>query len=254
MHRWAGKVAIVTGASSGIGSACAKLLAGHGVKVVGLARRKQRLEELTKQLGRDKFVPIQCDLSKEEDILKAFGWVEDNLGGVDILINNAGVVSATMIIETPTEEYRRILDVNLIAPAICAREFAKSIRKRNACGHIINIDSILGRYTETVPKIFNMYAISKAGLIALRTELRHEMIQSTLNVKVTSISPGLVYTEMSRNTLKVDEFDKKIPMLHDKDVADTVIQALSAADSAEIFEITVIPRHVYMGLSIPSGI
>lgn len=98
MDSWAGKVAVVTGASAGIGTAIAKSLIDHRVKVVGLARRKDRLQELAQKFGKDKFFPVQCDAYKEEEILSAFKWVNEKLGGADILVNNAGVATTSSII------------------------------------------------------------------------------------------------------------------------------------------------------------
>lgn len=98
MNRWAGKVAIVTGASAGIGAAVSKSLVKHGVIVVGAARRLEKLQELSTTLGKDKFYPVQCDVAKEEDILAVFEWVEKKLGGADILVNNAGVATNALII------------------------------------------------------------------------------------------------------------------------------------------------------------
>lgn len=110
MHRWRGKVAIVTGASAGIGAAIAKALPSHDIKVVGLARNIEKLEKLADELGRDKFFPIKCDVTKEEDILKACKWVEKELGGADILINNAGVVQLNALIGN----YQFIVDLQCI--------------------------------------------------------------------------------------------------------------------------------------------
>lgn len=110
MHRWSGKVAIVTGASAGIGAAIAKALPSHDIKVVGLARNIEKLEKLADELGRDKFFPIKCDVIKEEDILKACKWVEKELGGADILINNAGVIRLNALIGN----YRFIIDLQSI--------------------------------------------------------------------------------------------------------------------------------------------
>ena len=92
MDRWVNKVAIVTGASSGIGQSISKALIEHGLKVVGLARRLKKMEEFKNEMKNEKgeFFPIQCDLTNEEDILKAFDWTKKNLRGVDILVNNAG--------------------------------------------------------------------------------------------------------------------------------------------------------------------
>lgn len=110
MHRWRGKVAIVTGASAGIGAAIARALPSHDIKVVGLARNIEKLEKLADELGRDKFFPIKCDVTKEEDILKACKWVENELGGADILINNAGIIRFNALIGN----YRFIIDLKSI--------------------------------------------------------------------------------------------------------------------------------------------
>lgn len=94
MERWNGKVAIVTGASAGIGEAIARSLVFHGLNVLGLARREDRLQKLSQDLKQSKgtFYYLRCDVENEEDILKAFAFVNDKFGSVDILINNAGIV------------------------------------------------------------------------------------------------------------------------------------------------------------------
>ncbi|KAJ9575318.1 hypothetical protein L9F63_025731, partial [Diploptera punctata] len=93
MERWNGRVALVTGASSGIGAAVAKELVKNGLKVVGLARRVDRIKDEAKKLqgSLGELHAVQCDITKEDDILTAFSWVKEHLGGIDILINNAGV-------------------------------------------------------------------------------------------------------------------------------------------------------------------
>nr|CAD7399815.1 unnamed protein product [Timema poppensis] len=93
MNRWKGRVALVTGASAGIGEAIAKALVKQGMKVVGLARSLDRMKNYEKELEGEpgKFYPIKADMTKEEDLLAAFKWVSENLEGVDVLVNNAGV-------------------------------------------------------------------------------------------------------------------------------------------------------------------
>ena len=243
MDRWNKKVAVVTGASSGIGAATAKTLVNHGVIVVGIARRLDRLQELTATLGKGKFYPAQCNIRKEEDILKVFQFVEEELGGADILINNAGVGSLIPVIDSPTEEYLKVLETNLLGPTICAREFSQSIRKRNVPGHIININSLSGLYAEAVEIPLGLYSASKYGLRALGTELRHEMMQAKLPIKITNISPGAVLTEMLSRFIKTEDDVKILNPLLDQDLADAVVYALGTPERVEIHEITVTAKN-----------
>ena len=243
MDRWNKKVAVVTGASAGIGVAIAKTLVDHGVKVVGVARRLDKLQELTASVGKGKFYPVQCDVRKEEDILKVFQFVEKELGGADILINNAGVATLIPVIDSPTEEFRKILETNLLAPAICAREFSQSIKKRDVPGHIININSVAGLYAEAIEVPFGLYSASKYGLRALGTELRHEMKQAKLPIKITNISPGAVLTEMLSGFIQNEDHLKKLNPLQDKDLADAVVYALGTPERVEIHEVTVTSKH-----------
>ncbi|XP_050575862.1 farnesol dehydrogenase-like isoform X2 [Bombus affinis] len=239
MNRWTGKVAVVTGSSGGIGLAISKALASHGIKIVGLGRRIVKLQDITAEIGKDKFFPIECDVTKEEDILKVFKWIDEKFGRLDILVNNAGVVCVKPIIDSKTEEYRKLIDTNLIAPAIFAREAVKSMKKRNACGHVINISSIAGLHLESIAIPLGMYGPSKYGLRALGIELRHEINAAKLNIKITNISPGAVITDMIRsirNALHItDDY-----ALKDADIAEAVIYALGTPETVEIPEITII--------------
>ncbi|XP_068987109.1 farnesol dehydrogenase-like [Bombus flavifrons] len=238
MNRWTGKVALVSGASRGIGLAISKALASHGIKVVGLARTIDKLHEAAAEIGKDKFFPIECDVMNEEDVLKGFKWIDENFGFLDILVNNAGVLSPTPILDSKTEEYRRVIDTNLIAPAILSREAIKSMKKCNACGHIINISSISGLHLEAIAVPIGMYGPSKYGLRALGIELRHEIAQAKLNIKVTNISPGPVMTDM----MKGFENIVSNSILKVGDIPEAVIYALGTPETVEIPEITVIPH------------
>ncbi|XP_076231298.1 farnesol dehydrogenase-like [Calliopsis andreniformis] len=250
MDKWAGKVAIVTGASVGIGTAIAQSLVKHGVKVAGLARRLDKLQELSKSLGKDKFCGIQCDVRNEENILKAFKLATKELGEPDILINNAGAAHQAKVIDMSTDEIKRVLETNLVAPAICAREFIQSVKKRdspNMLRHIVNINSICGHFAEAITMPFGMYCPSKYGLKALGIELRHEIIQYKLCVKLTSISPGAVVTEMLQGLFTDEEVFDTMPKLHNQDIADAAIFTLSTPVGVEIHEITILPQNVAIG-------
>nr|XP_012145261.1 PREDICTED: dehydrogenase/reductase SDR family member 11-like isoform X1 [Megachile rotundata] len=244
MARWAGKVAVITGVSSGIGEEITKALVIEGVKVVGLARRLQRLQDLSKKVNTADFFPIECDVRNEEQIIKAFQCVEKKFGGVDILVNNAGALHVCSLIDTPTEEYSRIIDTNVIAPAICAREASKSMRKRNVGGHIVNINSIAGHFAHALHTPIGMYGVSKYGVTAMSAELRHEMIAENLKIKVTSISPGLVNTEMTEEFI---EEESRKTILQPRDIAGAVMYALGTPEHVEIAEVTVIPHGIPIG-------
>lgn len=123
MNRWVHKVAVVTGASAGIGEAIAVTLVENGLKVVGLARRLDRLQNITERLASAKgtFYPVQCDVKKEEEILKAFKFAE-SLGGVDIVINNAGIAySETIIGKYIERQYRKVINIYSMCVHVCVK-------------------------------------------------------------------------------------------------------------------------------------
>ncbi|GFG29135.1 hypothetical protein Cfor_12660, partial [Coptotermes formosanus] len=143
MERWAGRVAVVTGASSGIGAAIAAELTKKGLKVVGLARRVERVQELSKSLetATGNLYTVKCDVSNEPEVLAAFKWVKDNVGGVDILINNAAVLYDTSLTSGSTEELKKMLDVNVLGLSVCTKQAFQSMKERGVDdGHIIHIN------------------------------------------------------------------------------------------------------------------
>lgn len=241
MDRWVGKVAIVTGASSGIGAAVTQQLVLAGMKVVGLARRQTNLQQVAAACKSEtgKFYPIQCDVSKEEEILKAFHWVDKELGGVDVLVNNAGVLVPETIADGSTENYHKIMNVNVIATAICAKEMLKSVRKRNAAGHIINVNSIAGHNAEIVKMPLSLYCASKYAVTGMSQSLRNEIITMKLNVKVTSISPGAVKTDMIADIGVPENVLNKIPCLRKEDIADAIMYALATPPNVQVNELTI---------------
>lgn len=124
MERWQNRVAVITGASSGIGAACTKLLVAAGLQVVGLARRSERLEQLWQSLPADqrqRFHQRTCDVSAEAQVNSAFEWIEQHLGGVDVLINNAGIVREGQLLDMPTQEISDIMQTNLMGAIYCTK-------------------------------------------------------------------------------------------------------------------------------------
>ncbi|XP_014476931.1 PREDICTED: farnesol dehydrogenase-like [Dinoponera quadriceps] len=255
MERWAGKVALVTGASAGIGAQITKMLAQNGMKVIAAARRLEKLEELAAYIKREykvEIYPITCDVRKEEDILKVFKWANDKLGGVDVLVNNAGVLWNETIIDGSTEHYRAIMEVNVIGTAICSRELTRSIKKREACGHIININSIAGHYAESLNLPLSVYCASKYGITGMTHNLRNEISNAKLNIRVTSISPGAVDTYMLSCIEFPEDVTKRddVGMLKDQDIADAVLYVLGAPPHVVISELIITPHGLTMGSAL----
>ncbi|XP_064214547.1 farnesol dehydrogenase [Tribolium castaneum] len=246
MERWEGKIAIVTGASAGIGAATAKILVKKGLKVVGLARRVELIEELTLSLTEapGELYAVKCDLSKEEEILDALKWVKENLGPVHILVNNAGFVRPTNLIEKTTDDWRLTFDVNVIAMCICTREAVKVMREHNIAGHVINLNSLVGRYPVSLPHPnLNVYPASKYAVTALTENLRQEFRYFNTGIKVTSISPGIVISDFQEGFCKDGTLEamRSGPVLYPEDVAEAIVYTLSTPPHVQVHDIFMHP-------------
>ncbi|KAJ3660792.1 hypothetical protein Zmor_005223 [Zophobas morio] len=247
MERWKGKIAIVTGASTGIGASIAEKLVEEGLQVVGLARRSELIEQLSTKLQnkKGKLHAIKADISKEEDILKAFKWVSDNLGPVHILINNAGIIQQCNLCDGETEKWKKVLDVNVLGLCISTREAVKVMKANNIDGHIIHINSTAGHSVLNIPGL-NLYPASKHAVTALTETLRQEFNHLGLKIKITSVSPGAVSTSMAENndlvmSKELMEIVNKIPKLTSEDVADSVLYALSTPPHVQVHELIINP-------------
>lgn len=143
MERWEGRVAVVTGASSGIGSAICSELCRAGMIVCGLTLRKDKLDTLRLSLfgSTGQLNAVECDITSEQSVKQAYSWIEKTQGGIDLLVNNAGVTSSCMLLdENNTRDFRGMLEANLLGLCICTREAVKSMRDRAVDGHIVNIN------------------------------------------------------------------------------------------------------------------
>ncbi|KAJ3660780.1 hypothetical protein Zmor_005211 [Zophobas morio] len=247
MERWRGKVAIVTGASVGIGESIVEKLVEEGLQVVGLARRSEKVEEHAKKLTgkKGKLHAFKADVSKEEDILKAFKWVTENLGPVHILINNAGIVQQTNLVEGDTEKWQKIFDTNVIGLSVATREAVKIMKENKIDGHIVHINSIVG-HKVAYHAFSNVYPASKYAVTALTETLRQEFNHLGLKIKITSVSPGVVATELRQtNNFVMDENMKKAaatrPQLKSEDVAEAVLYVLATPPHVQVHELTIKP-------------
>ncbi|KAK4874251.1 hypothetical protein RN001_013611 [Aquatica leii] len=244
MERWVGKVVLVTGASAGCGAAIVTQLVENGLKVVGLARRKEKVEEIAKSLeGKSgKLYPYAGDVTKEEDILNCFKWTKENVGPISILINNAGIKRNTNLISGDTDLWRETFETNVIGLCIATREAVKDMQANNIDGHIIHINSLAGHRVSTVV-VTNVYPASKFAVTALTETLRMELNSIGSKIKITSISPGAVKTEFRQaSNLKEDEEKlSKKPILLPSDVVDAVFYALSTPPHVQVHDILIHP-------------
>ncbi|XP_037038946.1 farnesol dehydrogenase-like [Bradysia coprophila] len=249
MERWTGKVAIISGASSGIGSAVAVDLVQAGMTVVGLARRAERVDELQKVIpanAKGKLYSLKCDISNDNDVKKAFEWIEKTFGGVHVLVNNAGVSVLTSLTDDGNEDQlKNVIQTNLWGLVSTTKKFFAIVKKYNVVGaHVININSVLGHDVFPTPlgrnPIYNVYPASKFGVTAVTETLRQEFSYHGLKTKVTSISPGLVTTEMTTKN-GADRIFKNTPALKPEDISQAVLYTLGTPEHVQVHEITVRP-------------
>jgi len=211
-----GEIALVTGASSGIGRHFAEVLAQAGAKVVLAARRTDRLEELAREIERKggQCLPVACDVTKQESIAAAIAAAEDRLGGLSILVNNAGVVVSKPLFEHTEDDWDYVVDTNLKGAWMAARDFAHHLAGLKRPGRIINIASVLGlRTIGRVPA----YCAAKAGLIHLTHVLAMELARH--GILVNALAPGYVETDFNREFFQTQAGENLIDRIPLKRIA-----------------------------------
>ena len=154
--------------------------------MVGIARRADLIEKRAKELSnkKGKLYAFKADLTREDEILSAFKWTEDNLGHVHVLVNNAAFISEELLVEGNTETWKRSFDVNVLALCIATREAVKIMRENDIKGHIVHINSISGHNVVYVPKN-NVYTATKFAVTALTETLRQELNVLGSKIKVS---------------------------------------------------------------------
>ena len=191
-----GRVAIVTGASSGLGDRFARVLAAAGARVVGAARRADRLERLASEV--EGLEPCVCDVSVDDDLERLVSSTLERFGQVDVLVNNAGVGRAHPAEDEPAEHFRRVIDVNLNAVFMLSRIAARAMLERGS-GSIVNIASMYG-LVAAAPVAQASYCASKGGVVNLTRELGAQWARR--GVRVNALAPGFFPSEMGSEMIE----------------------------------------------------
>ena len=238
-----GRVAVVTGASSGIGEATVRALSGAGAKVALGARRTDRLEVIADSLAGPAMVH-EVDVSDEG---QARGFIEaahKELGGLDILVNNAGVMLLGPVAGADTEDWRRMISVNLLGLLYCTHA-ALPLLEESGGGDVVNISSVAGRRADAGAAVYNM---TKFGVHAFSEALRQEALHAA--IRVTTVAPGFVETELQghntdplvRKTLeRVREQIGEV--LRAEDIAEAILHAVTRPPHVCVNEVLMRPTN-----------
>jgi len=250
MDRWAGRVAVVTGASAGIGAAIATSLVRAGMKVVGCARRQERVDALAEQLKGEqgRLYSRRCDVAEENQIREMFNWIEEHpdLGRVDVCINNAGLSAAETLMDGKVDDWRRMLDVNVLALCLATQLSIKSMTKHGIDdGQVVMVSSFSGHRVPPSPST-RFYAATKFAVTGLLEGWRQEVRDMGSNIRVAAISPGLVETEFQQAMYPGDPeraaaITSAFDCLQSKDMADTVLHILAAPKHVQIHDVLIRP-------------
>lgn len=225
------KIAVITGASSGLGAALSKILAAEGIKVFGAARKIKFLENIQKDIGSN-FIPVGLDIT---NLLAVKQWVNNTFSeqnSPDFLINNAGAGSFGKIDEIPSKEWYTMVNTNLNGLYNITSEMVRFMKMKPTSSHIINIGSILGTTTRADAAA---YCATKYGVRGFSEALFKEL--RGFNIKVSCINPGSIDTDF----FKSSGINSHANMLQPADLAATILHILKTPDNMLISEMTIRP-------------
>ncbi|MCH8915261.1 MAG: SDR family oxidoreductase [Thaumarchaeota archaeon] len=237
------KVAIITGASSGIGYATALTLSKAGAKVAIGARRVDRLEELAKKISTDggEVFYQKLDVTQRLECENFAKAVLEKWGSIDILVNNAGLMPLSLFKSLKVDEWDQMIDVNIKGVLYCTASVILHMKEKKS-GHIINISSVAGRIVFPTGSV---YCATKHAIAAFSEGLRQEF-SARSNIRVTSIEPGVVATELTDTITDESlqgfiENTKKMETLQAKDIANAILYAVESPSHVNVNEVLIRP-------------
>jgi NADP-dependent 3-hydroxy acid dehydrogenase YdfG len=246
--RLEGAVALVTGASSGIGAATALALAEQGAGVALVARRTDRLEELSDRIRGNGGTPLAltADVSREEAAREAVERAVAELGRLDVLVNNAGVMLVGPLVDAPIEEWRRMIDLNLLGLLFCTHAALPHLLRAAADGprgvaDLVNVSSVAGRKTRRGSAL---YSATKHAVGAFSEGLRQEITER--HVRVSVVEPGAVRTELiGQNRPEIREQLQQrwasYELMEASDIADAIVYAVTSPRRVSVSEVLIRP-------------
>jgi len=243
-----GQVAIVTGASSGIGAATAEALAEAGASVAVAARREERLTAVAERIEADggEALVVPTDVTEESDVEHLIETTAAELGGLDVLVNNAGVMLLEAVADADTDDWRQMVEVNLLGP-MTAMQTALPIMQESGGGHIVNVSSVAGRQATATASGYNA---TKFGINGFTEAFRQEVTDH--GIRTTLIEPGLVDTELQEHIpdeelqAETEEWVASLEALTPEDIARSIRFAVAQPDHVSVNELMIRPTQQEM--------
>jgi clavulanate-9-aldehyde reducatase len=238
-----GRRVLITGASSGIGEASAVAMAREGAAVALGARRKDRLDSLVGRIEGDggNAVAIEADVGEEGQARELVDRTTKELGGLDALVNNAGVMLLGPVEEADTDQWRTMVNVNLLGLLYCTHA-ALPVMREGGGGHIVNVSSVAGRSANAGSAVYNL---TKFGVTAFSEALRQEVLHA--NIRVTCVEPGYVETELQGHNTHpaavegLKRMRESLTPLTGEDIANAIVYAVAQPEHVSINEVLVRP-------------